>query len=199
MSLFKNIANSRAFEFTIIGLILITAGLIAYEAYPQFMTAELESTFSTIHKWILGAFIAEAAIKILACGSRPLNYFKNSWNIFDFSLIVLSLLPITGQFAMVARVLRVFRVVRLVTIFPELRLIIETLLRSIPSMLNIIALMVIIFFVYGVAGYQLFHEHDPTHWRDLGYAILTLFRIVTLEDWTDVMYNCGELIYRCCD
>ena len=53
--------------------------------------------------------------------------------------------------------------------------------------------MSILFFVYAVLGFHLFHEHDPTHWRNLGYALLTLFRIVTLEDWTDVMYKAMEL------
>ena len=48
--------------------------------------------------------------------------------------------------------------------------------------------MSIIFYVYGVAGYHLFHDVDPTHWRNLGISLLSLFRVVTLEDWTDIMY-----------
>ena len=61
-------------------------------------------------------------------------------------------------------------------------------MRSIPSMFNVVALMSIIFYVYAIAGYHLFHESDPTHWRSLGISLLSLFRIVTLEDWTDIMY-----------
>ena len=60
-------------------------------------------------------------------------------------------------------------------------------------MLNIAILMGILFFVYAVLGFHLFSEHDPEHWRDLSYAILTLFRVVTLEDWTDVMYTAMEM------
>ena len=60
-------------------------------------------------------------------------------------------------------------------------------------MLHITILMSILFFIYGVLGFHLFHEHDPTHWRNLAYSLLTLFRIVTLEDWTDVMYKAMEL------
>jgi voltage-gated sodium channel len=56
-------------------------------------------------------------------------------------------------------------------------------------------LMSIIFYIYAVAGYHLFHEHDPTHWRNLGMSLLTLFRVVTLEDWTDVMYAAMEMHY----
>ena len=94
---------------------------------------------------------------------------------------------------MLGRVFRLLRVLRLVNAFPELRLIVETLVKSIPSMLHITILMSIIFFIYAVLGFHLFHEHDPTHWRNLAYSLLTLFRIVTLEDWTDVMYKAMEL------
>ena len=124
---------------------------------------------------------------------KPWEYFKSAWNVFDFSLIVVSLLPIASEFALLGRVLRLLRVIRLINALPELRLIVETLLRSIPSMLHITLLMSILFFVYAVLGFHLFHEHDPTHWRNLAYSLLTLFRIVTLEDWTDVMYKAMEL------
>ena len=60
-------------------------------------------------------------------------------------------------------------------------------------MFHITVLMSILFFIYAVLGFHLFHEHDPTHWRNLAYSLLTLFRIVTLEDWTDVMYTAMEL------
>lgn len=193
MQILRTIAQSRAFEYFIIGLILITAIIIGIESFPQNMTPRLFNYFEIAHSVILGFFILEAVIKIGAAFPRPQDYFKNSWNCFDFTLVVVSLLPFSGSLAMVGRILRLFRVIRLITVLPELRLIVETLMRSIPSMLNIMLLMGIIFFIYGVAGYQLFHEHDPEHWRDLSYAILTLFRIVTLEDWTDVMYKAMEL------
>jgi voltage-gated sodium channel len=65
-------------------------------------------------------------------------------------------------------------------------------MRSIPSMGHVILLMSIIFYIYAIAGYHLFHLHDPTHWETLGLSLLTLFRVVTLEDWTDVMYTAME-------
>ena len=74
------------------------------------------------------------------------------------------------------------------SVLPELRLIVATLIRSVPGMFNVLALMSIVFYVYGVAGYHLFRDVDPTHWRTLGISLLSLFRIVTLEDWTDIMY-----------
>ena len=193
MNSIRTFAASKLFDNIIICLILFTAAIIAYEAFPSLMTANTEQWLLTLHNFVLSAFIVEAIIKITAAMPRPWEYFKSAWNIFDFSLIVLSLLPIAAEFALLGRVLRLLRVIRLINVFPELRLIVETLLRSIPSMLHITMLMSILFFVYAVLGFHLFHEHDPTHWRNLAYALLTLFRIVTLEDWTDVMYKAMEL------
>lgn len=189
----KKFSQSNIFEYSIIALIVFTAGLIAYESFPQLMNEQLRQRFNFLHQLVLIAFIAEALIKLIALSPHPWKYFKSGWNVFDFSLIVLSLLPIASQFAMLGRVLRLLRVIRLINALPELRLIVETLVKSIPSMFHITILMSILFFIYAVLGFNLFHEHDPTHWRDLAYSLLTLFRIVTLEDWTDVMYKAMEL------
>ncbi len=193
LTIAQKITRSPVFENAILGLILFTALIIGIEAFPQWMTPAREQLFATLHRLILAAFIVEAAIKIAAQMPRPWNYFRSGWNCFDFLLIVVSLLPIASDVALLGRVLRLLRVLRLINAFPELRLIVETLLRSIPSMLNITILMGVLFFVYAVLGFHLFHAHDPEHWRDLSYAILTLFRIVTLEDWTDVMYTAMEM------
>ncbi len=93
---------------------------------------------------------------------------------------------------MIARLARLLRVLRLISTIPELRLIVATLMRSIPSMGNIMLLMSIIFYIYAIAGFHLFHQHDPAHWGTLGLSLLSLFRIVTLEDWTDLMYTAME-------
>ena len=193
VTLIKRIAASKGFDYAIIGLILFTALIIALEAFPEWITPARANLFDVLHRAVLIAFIAEAVIKIVAHTPRPWNYFRSAWNLFDFSLIVLSLLPVASEFALLGRVLRLLRVLRLIQAFPELRIIVDTLVRSIPSMMHITLLMSIIFFIYAVLGFHLFHQHDPTHWRNLAYALLTLFRIVTLEDWTDVMYKAMEL------
>ena len=138
-------------------------------------------------------FIVEAALKMFAQWPRPDRYFRDGWNVFDFAIIVLALVPATGGFAIVARMARLLRLLRLVSAVQELRLIVATLVRSIPSMLHIVVLMSLIVYVYAIIGYQLFHEHDPEHWRNLGISLLSLFRVVTLEDWTDIMYKAMEL------
>jgi len=182
----------RAFEYFIIGVILLSAVLIGMER-----SEGLSATYSGWIMWgnrlVLAIFIIEAALKIYAVAPKLHRYFGNGWNLFDFSIIVLALLPSTGELAMLARLARLLRVLRLISAIPELRLIVATLIRSIPSMGNIMLLMGVIFYIYAVAGQQLFHEHDPLHWHNLGISLLTLFRIVTLEDWTDVMYTAMEV------
>ncbi|SHF69618.1 voltage-gated sodium channel [Microbulbifer donghaiensis] len=179
------------FSQFIIGLILLNGVVIGLET-STWVTERFGGLLAGINQLILLAFVVEAAIKMAAHGNRPWRYFASGWNCFDFSIIALSLIPAAGPLATLARLVRVLRVLRLVSAFPELRLLVDTLLRSLPSMFHISLLMGIIFYIYGVAGYFLFSEIDPTHWRNLPIALLSLFRIVTFEDWTDIMYTAME-------
>ena len=188
----QRIVASRHFDAFIIGLILLNGIIIGLET-SKTVHANYHEWIFTANRMILGVFIAEVVVKIGAVWPKPGRYFKSGWNIFDFSVVVFSLIPATGEFAMVARLLRLLRVVRLISTIPELRLIVTTLIRSLPSMGHVVMLMSIIFYIYGVMGYHLFNQHDPVHWGNLGLSLLTLFRIVTLEDWTDVMYKAMEL------
>jgi len=188
----QRFVRNRTFERVIIGVIVASAVLVGIEAQPR-LDAELAAWINRGHQLILLIFVAEAVLKIWAVAPNWREYFGDGWNLFDFSIVVLALMPMTGSLATLGRLLRLLRVMRLVTVLPELRLIVATLIRSIPSMANVVILMMILFYIYGVAGFHLFFEHDPTHWGSLGLAFLTLFRIITLEDWTDVMYTAMEL------
>lgn len=186
------VTEHRLFDPFIIGCILLNGLVLGLET-SETMMAGYGYFLSLVNSLILGVFIIEAALKIIAVVPRLSRYFGDGWNLFDFSVVVFSLIPATGELAMVARLARLLRVLRLISAIPELRLIVNTLVRSIPSMGHVLLLMGIIFYIYGVAGYHLFHEHDPVHWRSLGMSLLTLFRVVTLEDWTDVMYVAMEM------
>lgn len=186
------LVSSRSFEYFIIAVILINAVILGMETSPG-LVASYGKWLNLGSDVVLGIFIIEAALKIFSVSPRIGRYFGDGWNLFDFTVIVLSLIPATGEFAMIARTARLLRVLRLITTIPELRLIVATLMRSIPSMGNIMLLMSVIFYIYAILGYHLFHEHDPVHWKTLGLSLLTLFRVVTLEDWTDVMYKAMEL------
>jgi len=189
----KGIVEGRRFEPFMIGLILFNAVLIGLETSHDVV----ENYGKWLHLGndiILWIFVLEAALKITAVAPRLGLYFGNGWNLFDFSIVVLSFLPSTEEFALVARLVRILRVLRLVSAVPQLRLIVATLVRSIPSMGHVILLMSIIFYIYAVTGFHLFHEHDAEHWGTLGAALLTLFQMVTLEGWVDVMDTAMEAL-----
>jgi len=182
----------RGFENLIIILILINAAVLELETSPD-VVAHFGAALAFANQAILAVFMFEVVVKITAISPSYGKYFKDGWNLFDFSVVALSLIPATGQFAMIARLARLLRVARLMSTIPELRLIVNTLIRSIPSMGHVLMLMSVIFYIYAVLGYHLFHVHNPELWGNLPISLLTLFRVVTLEDWTDVMYNAMEM------
>ena len=192
-SLCARIVSAGWFEPFMIGCIIVNAIIIGLET-----SKDIESAHGHLlhlgNDVFLVTFMIEAALKITAIAPRLRLYFGNGWNLFDFTVVVLSLVPSTGEFALVARLIRVLRVLRLISAMPQLRLIVATLVRSIPSMGHVILLMGVIFYIYGVTGYHLFHEQDADNWGTLGAALLTLFQIVTLEGWVDVMETAMEAL-----
>ena len=186
------ITEWRWFERVIVGLIIINAIVLGLETYPA-VAVPYESILLGINQFVLIVFVVEAVLKITASLPKLSRYFGSGWNLFDFTVVVISLIPQTGEYALIARTVRLLRILRLVTAMPELRLIISTLIRSLPGLGNVILLLAIVFYIYAIAGYHLFHEHDQFHWNSLGISLITLFRVLTLEDWTDVMYTAMEL------
>lgn len=192
VALARRIVASGWFRHGVTVVILLNAAVIGLDT-SQTLTVRYGALLQGANQLFLGIFMVEALIKMTAHHPRIHRYFADGWNLFDFAIIVISLVPSVGVLATVGRLARILRVLRLISTLPELRLIVSTLMRSIPSMFNIIMLLSIIFYMYAVAGYHLFHEVDPVHWRNLGISLLSLFRIVTLEDWTDIMYAALEV------
>ena len=172
-------------------VILLAGVVVGVQTYKEF-AQKYSSLLSILDGFILLVFIVEAAIKILAKGNKPQNYFKNPWNVFDFLIVVACLLKpifdLGGEFLPVLRLARILRVLRLVTAIPKLQLLVTCLLKSLPSMFYVSILLFLLFYVYGTLAVFFYSENDPIHFRNLQSSILTLFRVVTLEDWTDVMY-----------
>ncbi len=182
----QRVVAVRWFEFGIVALILATAALLGL-ATSAGVVERYGDWIDWANRVILGAFIVEAILKMTALAPRPQRYFRDGWNVFDFTVIVFALIPAAGSFAMVARLARLMRVMRLISTIKELRVIVGALVRSIPSVANVMMLMGIIVYVYAVVGHQLFSETDPAHWRTLGISLLTLFEVITLEGWAEIM------------
>ncbi|MEM9159964.1 MAG: ion transporter [Verrucomicrobiota bacterium] len=184
---FTRIHTSNWFQNAIVGVILVAAIAIGLDTYPA-IQADYGRLIGFIDKTVLGIFVIEIVIKVLAEGKKPWRYFKDGWNIFDFLIVAVCFLPFQAQYIAVLRLARILRVLRLITVLPKLQLLVGALLRSLPSMVYVGLLLSILFYIYGVTGTMLFSKNDPLHFGTLQDSLLSLFRVVTLEDWTDLMY-----------
>ncbi|MEW7291907.1 ion transporter [Aquimarina sp. 2304DJ70-9] len=191
VTLCKKIAGAKWFQNFIISVIILAGVLVGIQTYGE----KIEQWTPIIDRidWIiLIIFTLEVIIKITAEGNQPQNYFKDTWNLFDFFIVAACFAgPFIGdnaEFLPVLRLIRILRVFKLVTALPELQLIVGALLRSIPSMAYISLLLGLLFYIYGAMAVFMFGPNDPIHFDNLQTAILSLFRVITLEDWTDIMY-----------
>lgn len=178
---------SGLFQNTILLLILLAAALVGIETYPA-MEERYGTILHLLDKIVLWLFVVEAVLKMAQHGRYWYRYFQDPWNIFDFTIVVVCFLPVKTQYAAVLRLARILRALRLVSVVPQLQLIVGSLIKSLPSMCYVSILLVLMFYVYAVMGVFLWSGNDPVHFRDLQTSMLSLFRVVTLEDWTDVMY-----------
>ena len=138
-------------------------------------------------------FLLEISLRFLG-EPHKWRFFNNPWNLFDTIIVVVSLIPVEdSELALVGRLIRIFRVLRMVSIVPELRLLLNSLLKAMPQLGYVILLMFIIFYIYAAVGASFFAEINPSLWRDISISMLTLFRVMTFEDWTDVMYEVMEV------
>lgn len=187
VSRFQAIRNNKLFEASIMVVIMASALLVGIKTY------EVPQTVQTAVFWldvlITLIFIVEISIRF-AAEDRKLDFFKSGWNIFDVLIVTVSLIPIDNtDMALVARLVRVFRVLRMVSIIPELRMLLNSLLIALPRLGYVMALMFIIFYIYAAAGSLIFGDINKFLWGDIAVSMLTLFRVMTFEDWTDVMYE----------
>lgn len=185
---FKRLSDSQAFNNLSLLAILATAVAVGVETSPT-LSQQHKPLLKFLEVGLLGFFIVEAIIRFLGTWPDVRNYFKDGWNIFDLAVIVVCLLPIDGHFAAVIRLARILRILRVVRIFPRLRIIVNALMKGVSSMGYIALLLSVLFYIYAVLGVFLFGPKDPEHFGSIPAAFLTLFQIVTLEGWVDIMQH----------
>ena len=188
---FQLIRDNKAFEMFVITVIILSSLMIGVRTYPLPETAV---TFLWVMDYAVTLFFLMEIIIRMAAEDRLRDFFKKGWNVFDFTIVVISLVPLDdSEYALIARMLRLFRVMRLISFIPELRVLVTALINALPRMGYVALLMFIIFYLYAVIGTMLFAQINPALWGDLGISLLTLFRVATFEDWTDVMYETMEV------
>ena len=183
----RRIVEASWFTGFIITVIVFAGILVGLETSAS-MVAEHGGLIDLLNKVVLAIFVAEIVLKMTAACPKPWRFFHDGWNVFDFLIVAVCFLPLGASFAPVLRLFRLFRVLRLVSVIPRLQVIVSALLRCLPSMFYVTILLFMVFYIYAVAGTMLFGANDPVHFGGLWTSMLSLFRVVTLEDWTDVMY-----------
>jgi voltage-gated sodium channel len=186
VALCRRVTESLWFHRLVILAILLASVLVGVETYPE-VVEHHEPLFAALDSIVLAVFTIEIVLRIGAYGSKPWLFFTSGWNVFDFFVTAIFYLPFVGSEVAVLRLARVLRVLRLLTAFPELQLIVGALIHSIPSMAHIGLLLFLQFYVFAVIGNVLFGHGDPEHFGNLGDAMLTLFQVITLEGWPDIM------------
>lgn len=179
--------DNKLFTVSVIMVIIFSSILIGVKTYDinkeYFIILEVLDILVTIF------FLVEIFVRFLACQNKK-AFFKSGWNVFDTLVVAISLIPINeSEFVLLARLVRIFRVLRLVSAIPELRILITALLRALPSMFYVLVMMFILFYIYGAVGSFIFANINEDLWGNILVSMLTLFRVVTFEDWTDIMYE----------
>lgn len=195
---FQRIVESQTFKILSISCVAL-AGIVVGIETSQKMMKEYGEILATIDRLILAVFTLEIVIRIGVFGPRPWQYFRDPWNLFDFTVVALCLLPMGVNYVSVLRLVRTLRILRLLTILPRLQMIVGALLKSIPSIAYVGLLLCLHFYIYAVIGVFVFGSNDPVHFETLGKSMLTLFQVLTLEGWADIMrtqiYGCAEFGY----
>jgi len=187
---FLLVRNSRFFNTLVISVIIASAlyaGVASYDIPPRYIYL-----LEFFDYGITLFFTIEIIIRIIAERSL-IKFFKDGWNVFDFLIVAVSLIPVGGaESVFVARLLRIVRILRIITVIPAFRHIIEALIKTVPRVGFIALLMFMFIYVWGAIGALFFEEADPEHWENIGVAMLTLVQVATYDDWAAVMGNVIE-------
>ena len=192
-SYFSNLKDNRVFQFIVVSIIILNAVLIGATTYkldPFFL-----ELISLLDYGITVFFVIEILIRFIGEPKKS-DFLKSGWNVFDTFIVAVSLIPIPNNSSfLVLRLLRIFRVLRLISVIPELKQIIEAVLASIKRVFFVSLLLFIVLYIYATMGSILFGEDDPTRWKDVGVSLITLFQVLTLSSWENVMLPMQEIYW----
>jgi hypothetical protein len=150
-----------------------------------------ELSLRIINLFFTAIFVVECILKLIAF---KLTYFQSSWNVFDFIIVLGSLIDLTlsymnaaqlsflrvgPQLIRVLRVLRVSRLLRLINKYPNLQALISTIMFSMPALLSVFSLLMLIFFIFAILGVFIFNEvkegdviDDYVNFNNFGTAMI---------------------------
>ena len=175
----KAFIENSTIQRILLALILVNAVILGLETSSEVM-ATAGSFLIALDKAILAVFVIELTIRLLV---HRFAFFKDGWNVFDFVVVGIALVPASGPFA-VLRALRVLRVLRVLTFVPSMRKIVGALIKSLNGMLSIAMVLGLVYYVAAVMVTKLFGDAFPEWFGSLGASLYTLFQVMTLESWS---------------
>ena len=191
--IFYQLKESRFFQLLVITIIIFNAFTIGVNTYE--LSDVTNQIISLLDYSITIFFVVEITIRFIVEPKKS-KFFKNGWNIFDTIIVCISLIPIPNNSSfLLLRLLRVFRVLRIISVIPELKMIIEALLQSIKRVFYVSLLLFIILYIYATMGSILFSEDIPARWGNVGTAMITLFQVLTLSSWEQVMLPLQDIYW----
>ena len=180
------VVYSQTFELCIAGIIFLNAAALALLTIPG-IDAQTRQSLESFDQAALWIFVFELVVRMISYGSKPWNFFKTGWNVFDFVIIGLS--PFLANQTLILRLLRIFRLIRIFRFLPEVRVLTRSITRSLPPLMSMSVLIFLALFIYGMAGVYLFGEQMPEQWGDITAALTSLFILLTLEEFASYLVD----------
>ncbi len=185
------IVYSSEFELLIAFIILVNAVSLALLTMPD-IDPEVKQTLGELDTFALYVYLVELIMRIVSYGRRPWEFFRQGWNMFDFSIVVLSFGIFSGE-TIILRLLRIFRLIRIFRFLPEVRVLTSSVVKSLPPLMSVGVLIFLALFIYGMAGVYLFGDQLPESWGNITLALTSLFILLTLENFPDYLEEAVEI------
>ncbi|ROI46642.1 Voltage-dependent R-type calcium channel subunit alpha-1E [Anabarilius grahami] len=195
----RRMVKTHTFYWIVLGLVALNTLCVAivHHKQPQW----LSSLLYYAEFLFLGLFLTEMFLKMYGLGPRL--YFHSSFNCFDCGVIVGSIFEVLWGFfrpgtsfgISVLRALRLLRIFKITKYWASLRNLVVSLMNSMKSIISLLFLLFLFIVVFALLGMQLFggrfifEDYTPTNFDTFPAAIMTVFQILTGEDWNEVMYN----------
>ena len=179
MQSLKNFIEAPAFQRFVIAVIVLNAITLGLETSSTAMETA-GGLLYFLDRAALAVFVTELVLKLVVYRH---NFFRDGWNVFDFLVVGITLLP-ANEGMSVLRALRILRALRLVSVVPSMRKVVNALLKAVPGMMSVLTLLLLVFYVSAVMSTKLFGASFPEWFGSLGASAFTLFQIMTLESWS---------------
>ena len=183
----RRLVESDAFQNTIVAVILANAITIGVQTYP--IPGWVHTLLESADKVFLDVFVVELLLRLAADGFRLSRFFRSGWNVFDFLVVAAAFIPGVSRNGTVLRLVRLLRVARLIRRMPDITVLFDGMRRAAGPAFSLVALTVLLCYLYAVVGVVLFGAGAPQYFGNVGEGLLTLFTLLTLEGWNSVMYD----------